>query len=287
MMKPANETASTWTTVISAKPKWFDLHLRELWQYRDLVRLFVMRDFVVLYKQTILGPIWFLLQPFLTSFVFVVVFSNIAGIPTDTIPPFLFYLSGVVIWNYFSNCIISTSNTFVTNSYLFNKVYFPRLAVPVSVVFSNLLNFTIQFMFFLASLLYFLAGGAHVSITPAALLLPLLLLHMAALGLGCGIIVSSLTTKYRDLVHLVTFGVQLWMFATPLVYPASSVSGRWHWLLYVNPMAPVIEVFRAGFLGSGTIPVGQWLASGTITLMLLLVGILLFSRIDRNFTDTV
>lgn len=286
-MKRDSVQSNSWDKIIRPRSGWFDIHLGELWHYRDLIGLFVWRDFVSVYKQTILGPIWFVIQPLITTVVFTVIFSNVAKIPTDGLPPFLFYLSGVIAWKYFADCLNHTSNTFVGNSHLFGKVYFPRLTVPVSVVISNLVAFGIQFLLFLVFLIFYRANGAPVHPQSVILLLPVLILQMAALGLGFGIIVSSLTTRYRDLTHLVGFGVQLWMYATPIVYPASFLPDNWRWITVVNPMAPVIEAFRYAFLGSGYIDLQSWLISLAITAGILVVGVVLFSRIEKTFMDTV
>jgi lipopolysaccharide transport system permease protein len=282
-----NGRDNQWTSVIKPVSGWFDIHLSEVWRYRDLIMLFVRRDFVSVYKQTILGPLWFLLQPLFTTLVFTVIFGRIAKIPTDGLPPILFYLSGVVAWNYFAGCLNKTSDTFVGNAHLFGKVYFPRLTVPISVVISNLITFGIQCALFLCFFFYFYANGASISPKPLILFLPLLILQMAALGLGFGIIVTSLTTKYRDLVQLVGFGVQLWMYATPIVYPTSRIPEKWQWVIAINPMAPIIEFFRYSFLGAGTVSMWQMGLSISITLLVLLIGIILFSRIEKSFMDTV
>ena len=274
-------------TVIRPASGWFDIHLSELWRYRDLIMLFVRRDFVSLYKQTILGPLWFLIQPLITTVVFTIIFGRIAKIPTDGLPRMLFYLSGVVVWNYFAGCLNKTSDTLVGNAHIFGKVYFPRLTVPVSVVISNLVTFGIQFALFFCFFLYFYFNGADISPRPLIIIAPLLILQMAALGLGLGIIVSSLTTKYRDLTQLVGFGVQLWMYATPIVYPASQIPDRWQWLIALNPMAPIIEFFRFSFLGVGTVNPLHMGLSALTTLLVLAAGIVLFSRIEKSFVDTV
>lgn len=276
-----------WTKVIRPVSGWFDIHLGELWRYRDLIMLFVRRDFVAIYKQTILGPLWYLIQPVMTTLIFTVIFSIVAKISTDGLPPVMFYLSGVVAWRYFADCLQKTSNTFVGNTHLFGKVYFPRLTVPLSVVISNLIAFAIQLVLFACFWIYFYAKGTAIQLQFAALLLPLLILQMAALGLGCGILVSSLTTKYRDLTQLVGFGVQLWMYATPVVYPSSIVPEKYQWLMALNPMAPIIESFRYAYLGVGTVDIGSIVTSGVMTLVLLFVGVVLFSRIEKSFMDTV
>lgn len=274
-------------TVIRPTSQWFDLHLGQLWRYRDLVLLFVRRDFVSVYKQTILGPLWFLLQPLLTTVMFTLVFGRLAGIPTDGVPPFLFYMTGLLPWNYFAGCLSQTSNTFVANANLFGKVWFPRLTIPIAIVVNNLITFAIQFGLLLSFYVFFLVRGAPIAPTWALLAMPLLVVQLAALGLGCGIIVSSLTTKYRDLVQLVNFGVQLWMFATPVVYPSSRIPARWMWIVTVNPMAPVIEQFRHATLGTPSVGLSATIASVGATLILLLLGLILFSRVERSFVDTV
>jgi lipopolysaccharide transport system permease protein len=284
-MKNAN--GQKWDKIIRPRNVWFDIHPIELWKYRDLIGLFVWRDFVSIYKQTILGPLWFIIQPLLTTLVFTVIFGNIAKLPTDGLPPFLFYLSGVIAWRYFADCLNSTSNTFVNNAHIFGKVYFPRLAVPVSIVISNLIAFGIQFLLFLAFYLYYWQYSSIIHPQPAIFLIPFLVIQMAALGLGFGIIVSSMTTRYRDLTHLVGFGVQLWMFATPVVYPASSLPDKWRYILVLNPMAPVIEAFRYAFLGTGSINMHSWLISLSSTVSILFIGIILFSKVEKTFMDTV
>jgi len=276
-----------WTSTIRPVTGWFDINLGALWRYRDLIMLFVRRDFVSIYKQTILGPLWYLIQPIMTTLIFTVIFGNVAQISTDGLPPVMFYLSGVVAWRYFSDCLQNTSNTFVGNAHIFGKVYFPRMTVPLSVVISNLIAFAIQLVLFSAFWIYFYSKGSAIQLQLAALLLPLLILQMAALGLGCGIIVSSLTTKYRDLTHLVGFGVQLWMYATPVVYPSSIIPEKYHWLMALNPMAPIIEAFRYVLLGVGTVNAGDIVTSAVMTLLLLFVGVVLFSRIEKSFMDTI
>lgn len=277
----------TWDKIIRPRSGWFDVHPGELWRYRDLITLFVWRDFVAIYKQTILGPLWYIIQPLFTTLVFTVVFGNIAQLPTNGLPPFLFYLSGIVVWKYFADCLTSTSSTFISNAHIFGKVYFPRLTVPVSVVISNLIAFGIQFVLFIFFIGYFKISGSAIHPQSALLILPLLVAQLAALGLGFGIIVSSMTTRYRDLTHLVGFGVQLWMFATPIVYPASSVPDKWKWIFIANPMTPVIENFRYAVLGVGYFDVQNWLISLFSTLCILVLGIILFSKVEKTFMDTV
>ena len=276
-----------WTTILSSRSNWFDLHLKDLWEYRDLIILFVRRDFVSIYKQTILGPFWFLIQPLVSTFIFTIVFGKIANIPTDGVPQPLFYMGGIVTWNYFASCLNRTSDTFVANEGIFGKVYFPRLAVPLSAVIINLLTFAIQFALFLAFMIFFGVKGSAIHPNIWILLTPLLVLQMGALGLGLGILISSLTTKYRDLSFILGFGVQLWMYATPIVYPMSQVPVKWHWLYVLNPVASIVETFRYAFLGSGSASVWHLGISATITLLLLLCGIVTFSRVEKTFMDTV
>lgn len=276
-----------WSLIIRPQRAWWDLHLGDLWRYRDLVWLFVWRDFVAYYKQTILGPLWYLIQPILTTVVFTVIFGNIAKLPTDGLPPFLFYLAGNTVWTYFSTCLTSTSNTFVANAAIFGKVYFPRLSVPISIVISNMVSFVIRFGVFLIFMAYFVVIGADIHPNAWVFFLPVLMLIMAGLGLGFGIIISSLTTKYRDLQQLVGFGVQLLMYATPVIYPISSVEGTLRWLLILNPMTPVIELFRYAFLGTSSLEAIYVLYSMAFTVAILLIGMLVFNRVESNFMDTV
>jgi lipopolysaccharide transport system permease protein len=284
---PKGQDTQQWTSIIRPVSGWFDIHLGELWRYRDLVMLFVRRDFVAVYKQTILGPLWFLFQPLFTTLVFTVVFGRIAKLSTDGLPQILFYLSGIVAWNYFSGCLNKTSDTFVANAGIFGKVWFPRLAVPISIVISSLITFAIQFLLFMGFWFYFFINGSTINPQPLIMLLPFLIVQMAALGLGCGIIISSLTTKYRDLTQLVGFGVQLWMFATPIVYPTSQIPERFQWIIALNPMSPIIEVFRYSFLGAGTINPSHIALSVLTTMVILFIGIILFSRVEKSFMDTV
>ncbi len=281
------ELIEEWTTIIGPYRAWYNLNLRELWQYRDLILLFVNRDLVTVYKQTILGPLWFLLTPLFTTLVLTIVFGAIAKLPTDGIPPFLFYLSGTVCWGYFSTCLVGTSNTFVENANLMGKVYFPRLAVPISVVISKGMQFAIQFVLFLCFLGYFFLKGASVGMTAWVGYFPVLVLQMALLSLGCGILVSSMTTKYRDLVLVVNFGVQLWMYATPIVYPLSQIPEQYRSWYVLNPVVAIVEVFRLGFIGSSAIEPRHLLLSAAVTFGLLLCGLLMFSRVERTFMDTV
>jgi lipopolysaccharide transport system permease protein len=276
-----------WTDIIKPQRSWLDWRFRELWRARDLIMLFVWRDFVSVYKQTILGPLWYLIQPLLTTLTFTVIFGRIASLPTDNIPDFIFYLAGSVIWGYFSECLNKTSGTFITNSNLFGKVYFPRLAVPVSILISNLITFAIQFMLFLGFVLYYWWIGSAVAPNWTMVLLPFYILVMAGLGLGFGIIVSALTTRYRDLQFLVRFGVQLVMYATPIIYPLSSIPEKYKIFIIANPMTSIIEAFRYSFLGAGSINIFHMLYSFGFMLVILTIGILLFNRVETTFMDTV
>lgn len=277
----------TWTTEIEPQGRWIDFRLRELWRYRDLVSLFVYRDFVARYKQTILGPLWYLIQPLFTTIVFTIVFGNIAGIPTDGVPKFLFYMAGSITWAYFAECLNKTHNTFTANATVFGKVYFPRLAIPLSVVISNLVTFGVQLLFFLLFFAYFRWKDAPIDPTPQLLLLPILVLMMAGMGLGLGLTVSAVTTRYRDLSHLVSFGVSLLMYGTPVVYPLSEVPETYRWLVMANPMTAVVETVRYAFLGSGTFDPWLLAYSVGVTIFVLLLGILVFHRVERTFMDMV
>lgn len=278
----------SWDMVIEPQRGLLDLRINELWHYKDLIMLFVQRDFVSAYKQTILGPLWYLIQPLLTTITFTVIFGNIASLPTDGLPQFLFYMSGTVVWSYFSSCLTKTSETFVQNANLFGKVYFPRLAVPVSILISNLITFLIQFAMVLAFVVYFVLRGAPIQFHWLWIgLSPVLMLMMAGLGLGSGIIVSSLTTKYRDLRFLVAFGVTLLMYATPVIYPVSSIPERFQWIILANPMTPIIEAFRYAFLGAGTVNMVYLLYSFAFMITIVLLGIIIFNRVEQTFMDTV
>ncbi|OHD11664.1 MAG: ABC transporter permease [Spirochaetes bacterium GWD1_27_9] len=276
-----------WSSVIKPKSNLFDINLKELWHYKDLIFLFVKRDFVTYYKQTILGPLWFLLQPLISTIVFTVIFGNIAKIPTDGLPNILFYMSGIVAWNYFSTCLTSNSATFLANAGIFGKVYFPRLVMPISVVISNIIKFGIQFLLFLAILIYFMLSGSVIKPNLYILITPLLIIQMGFLSLGFGILISALTTKYRDLSFLVNFGVQLWMYATPIVYPLSSVPEKWKFLFIINPMSPIIETFRYAFLGAGSINPLYISVSIIVTFVVFISGVILFNRIEKTFMDMV
>ena len=272
--------------VIVPKTGLFDINLKELWKYRDLIMLFVKRNFVSHYKQTILGPAWAIIQPLLTTVIFTVVFGNLAGLAADGVPSFLFYMSGNIAWGYFSGCLTQTADTFTGNAGILGKVYFPRLVMPISMVLTNLISFGIQFAMFLGFLLFYVIRG-EVSPTLYVLLLPLLILQMAMLSLGTGVIISALTTKYRDLKMLVGFGVQLWMYGTPVAYDMSIIPERYRAVYMLNPMTPVINNFRTAFLGIGSIDWKDYLVSWLVTLIVLFIGVLLFNRVEKTFMDTV
>ena len=275
-----------WTTIIRPYNKLLDLKLNELWQYRDLIIMFVKRDFKTMYKQTILGPLWIIINPILTTLMQVLVFGNIANISTDGMPQFLFYMSGNTMWLYFSGCLTKTSNTFVANSGVFGKVYFPRLVTPISIVISGLISFLVQFVILLFVVGYYTINKV---IHPNVLvfLTPLLVLELALLGMGCGIIISALTTKYRDLAVLVTFGVQLWMYGSAIIFPVSSIPQRWGEILMLNPVVPIVEEFRYAFTGNGTFSILYLGISIVVTLIILLGGVIIFNRVEKTFMDTV
>lgn len=283
-----------WTTIIKPRNRLFEVNLKEIWDYRDLMTLFVKRTITVQYKQTILGPLWWIIQPAMTVIMYMVVFGGIAGIPTDGIPQPLFYLGGIAMWQYFSDCLTKTSNTFVSNSGIFGKVYFPRLIMPLSGVISNLVRFGIQLGLFVLVYVYYFIIGEAPSPNWYLLLFPLLVVMMAGLALGFGIIVSSMTTKYRDLQILFSFFVSLWMYATPIVYPLSQVAGKEKFglniadIMCLNPVTPVIETFKHGALGAGEFVGWGWLAySFVFMIVVLTIGILIFNKVQKSFMDTV
>lgn len=275
---------------IAAKSSIFELKLNEVWAYRDLLWLLVRRDFVSFYKQTILGPLWFFIQPLFTTIIFTFIFGNLAGISTDGLPKPLFYMAGITAWNYFADCLTKTSTVFKDNASIFGKVYFPRLIMPLSIVISNLVRFGVQLILFVILMAYYHFLGADFSITWAVSLFPIIVVLMALLGLGLGMIISAMTTKYRDLAFLVTFGVQLLMYATTVIYPLSTAIKKYpaySWIIEYNPMTPIIETFRYGFLGEGSFSWTSLSYTTGITLFLLTFGIIIFNKVERNFVDTV
>ena len=281
------DTNTNWDLIIQPKKHLLDINLKEIWQYRDLLTMFVKRDIVTVYKQTILGPVWFVLQPILTTAIYIVVFGNIAKISTDGVPMILFYLAGIIVWNYFSECFTVTSKTFADNAGVFGKVYFPRLVSPISKVVSGLIKFGIQFGLFLCVFLYFYVQTNAVHPNWYILLTPYLIFLMGLIGLGFGIIFTSLTTKYRDLTFLITFGVQLLMYATPVIYPASMLHGKLKTIIMLNPLTSLVETFKYAFLGSGSLSWNALLYTTVFTLVTLCVGIVIFNRTERSFIDTV
>ena len=280
-------TEEKWDLEIAPQRSLLDIPWKDIWRYRDLLMLFVRRDFVSQFKQTILGPTWFFIQPILTTVVFMVVFTGIAKISTDGVPPTLFYLSGLVGWNYFADCLNKTSNTFIGNANIFGKVYFPRIVVPISIVLSNLMRFGVQFLLFLVVWLYYLITTDQIFITIYILLVPIAIIYIGLIGLGLGMIVSSLTTKYRDLTFLIAFGVQLLMYATPVIYPLSKAEGKILLLIKANPLTPLIESFRQGFMGQGVVEWNLWIYSTVFMLVTLAIGTLIFNKVEKDFMDTV
>ena len=288
------DEAQTFKTEITAEHRLLDLHIRETLAYRDLILLFVKRDFTALYKQTILGPLWAVIQPLLTTVVFTIIFGNLAGLTTaDTaadyiLPGFLFYMSGNICWGYFSSTLSGTSNTFLANRNTMGKVYYPRLVMPIATSLSKLISFGIQFGMLLIFWLFFLIrGGTSIRVTPMLLLLPVEVLHMMVLSVGCGIIISSVTTKYRDLQMLVTFGLQLWQYGSPVAYGLRLVPERWMGLYMLNPVTSILTTFRYALFGFGYFELGYYLLSWGVSLVLFFIGLVLFSRIERNFMDTI
>lgn len=275
------------TYQISSKQSVFDLNLREVWQYRDLLLMLVKRDFITFYKQTILGPLWFVVQPLLTTAIYVVLFGNIAKLSTDGTPQILFYLSGITVWNYFSESLTKTSTVFTANAGMFGKVYFPRLIMPLSIVASSLMKFAVQFGIFILILLYYVFFTETIAPNAWVLITPFLIMLMAMFALGVGMIFSSLTTKYKDLSFLLSFGVQLFMYITPVVYPVSALPEKYRFLLYFNPLSPIFECFRYAFLGSGSFDLFNLLWSAVFILVILVAGTVIFNKVEKSFMDTV
>lgn len=285
-----NNDNKTWTTVIKPREKLLSINLRELWDYRDLCNLFVKRNITTQYKQTVLGPLWYIIQPMITVVMYMVVFGGIAKIPTDGLPQPLFYLSGICLWQYFSDCLNKTSSTFTANAGIFGKVYFPRLIVPISTVVSNLLRFGIQFALFMVVYaiyqIWIIPGQIHTNWY--ALLLPVLVLMLAGLALGFGILFSSMTTKYRDMSLLLSYFVSLWMYATPVIYPLSTITNeKLRMLMSLNPLTGIVEAFKYGFLGEGQFSWGMLGYSAAFMMVLLALGIVIFNRVQKTFMDTV
>jgi lipopolysaccharide transport system permease protein len=276
-----------WDLVIEPQSSLFDLHLKDVWRYRDLLWLLVKRDFVSFYKQTILGPLWFFIQPLFTTIIFTFIFGNLAGLSTDGLPQPLFYMAGITAWNYFADCLTKTSTVFRDNAQIFGKVYFPRLIMPLSIVVSNLVRFGVQFLLFVLMMLYYYFHHANFHITTAIILFPLLVLLMALLGLGLGLIITALTTKYRDLAFLISFGVQLMMYATTVIYPLSAAPPKYKFLIGLNPMTGIIEAFRFGFLGRGVLSFNTLGYAIIVTVVSLILGVIIFNKTEKTFVDTV
>lgn len=276
-----------WDLVIEPENKLLSLGIGKVWKYRDLLVLLVRRDFVSFYKQTILGPLWFLIQPLFTTITFTFIFGQLAGISTDGLPQPLFYMVGITFWNYFSESLNKTSTVFRDNASIFGKVYFPRLIMPLSIVISNLVKFGIQTILLILSMLYYLYKGAHFAPTMYILLLPFIIILMASLGLGLGMIITAMTNKYRDLAFLVVFGVQLLMYATPVIYPLSTVSSKYKWIITLNPMTQIIEISRLAFLGKGEFSIQTFTYTIVITGLILLLGTIIFNKVEKTFIDKV
>jgi lipopolysaccharide transport system permease protein len=287
MSKELLEVNSEWDLVIEPHNSLFELHLKDVWRYRDLLWLLVKRDFVSFYKQTILGPLWFFIQPLFTTITFTFIFGNLAGLSTDGLPQPLFYMAGITAWNYFADCLTKTSTVFRDNANIFGKVYFPRLIMPLSIVVSNLVRFSVQIILFFMMVGYYAFKGADFHMNVYVLLFPILVLMMALLGLGLGLIITAMTTKYRDLAFLITFGVQLMMYATTVIYPLSAAPAKYKWLIELNPMTGIIEAFRYGFLGEGVLTMSTLGYSVIVTIVSLIFGVVIFNKTEKTFVDTV
>ena len=287
LLPPSAPEEPAWTKVITPEGPRFKLPFHELWRYRDLILTFVSRDFTATYKQTVLGPLWYLLQPLFTTAMYALIFGWVAKLPSDGLPQFVFFLSGVVMWNYFADCLVKTSQTFTANAHIFGKVYFPRLTVPVGIVITNLITFGVQFGVFCVITLIFWWQGAPIEPSFRVVVLPVLLAQMAILGLGVGMIVAAVTTRYRDLSLLVGFGTQLWMYASGVVLPLSAVPEQYRWIFVLNPMVPIIEGFRFAFLGRGVVELWQLAISAGVTLAIFITGLFLFTKVEKDFMDTV
>ena len=276
-----------WDLTINPHSKWYDLRIKEIFKYKDLLFLFVKRDFVSIYKQTILGPLWFFLQPIITAITFTVIFGNLAKISTDGLPQILFYMAGITLWNYFADTLTKTADTFSSNANIFGKVYFPRMIVPLSVVVSNLIKLAIQFLLFLGIWIYYLIQSDLIHPNKMLVLIPFLIILIGFMALSFGIIISSLTTKYRDLKFLVTFGIQLMMYASPIVYPLSIVPEKYKWIIVANPVTSIIETFKYAFLGVGEFSWLYLVYSTLFTIILFMIGLVIFHRVEKSFMDTV
>jgi lipopolysaccharide transport system permease protein len=282
-----NSNQQYWDLIITPKKKWLDLRLDELWRYRDLLMLFVRRDIVSFYKQTILGPVWYFLQPIFTTIVFTFVFGRLAGLSTDGLPQPLFYLAGLTSWNYFADCLTKTSTTFKDNAAIFGKVYFPRILSPLSIIISNLARFGIQMVLFIILFVYYLSQGSEIMPGWEILLFPVFVLFMAMQGLGFGMIITAMTIKYRDLTYLVTFGVQLMMYATAVIYPLSSISNEMYWIVALNPMTFIIEGVKVSTLGVGVLTADSFFYASIMSVVIFLMGVLIFNKVEKTFIDTI
>lgn len=285
-MKEKDIAIEDWDSVIESKHSLLDINLKELWHYRDLLVLFVRRDFVTVYKQTILGPLWFFIQPILTTITFTIIFGNVAQLSTDGAPKLVFYMAGITLWNYFSSCLTSVSGVFNANAGIFGKVYFPRLIMPLTIVISNLMKFGVQFLLFICFVLYFYSKG---QIVPNwwILLTPVIIVLMALISMGIGLILSSMTTKYKDLNQLILFGVQLFMYATPVIYPSSSVPADYAWVVNLNPLVGLFDYMRYAYLGIGSFSINSLLYPALFSIVIMVLGILVFNKTQKTFMDTV
>jgi len=285
-----NNTPNDWLFEITPKNKFFSLNLKEVWQYRDLLLLFVKRDVITVYKQTVLGPLWYLIQPLFTSLTFTIIFNNVAGIDTGTVPPFLFNLAGITVWNYFTACLTGTSDTFKANAAIFGKVYFPRIITPLSVVISNLVKFGIQFLIFIGFYIFYYFQGANLGLNGLILFFPVLIIIMGILGLGLGMLISAMVTKYRDFSHLISFGIQLLMYLSAVMYPMSLIKDKlpgYGWLVEYNPLAYIIETARYMLLNVGEVSVLGLLYTLAVTIAVFFIGLLVFNKTEKSFIDTV
>ncbi len=285
-MHSKNTTVEPWDSVIESRHSLFDINFKELWHYRDLLVLFVRRDFVTVYKQTILGPLWFFIQPLLTTITFTLIFGNVAQLSTDGAPKIIFYMAGITLWNYFSSCLTTVSGVFNANAGIFGKVYFPRLIMPLTVVISNLMKFGVQFLLFVGFVIYFVAQD---QIAPKSwiFLTPVIVALMALIAMGIGLILSSMTTKYKDLNQLIGFGVQLFMYATPVIYPSSSVPEDYQWVVALNPLVPLFDYMRYAYLGVGAFVLSDLIYTFLFSVVILIVGVLVFNKTQKTFMDTV
>lgn len=285
-MHSKNTTVEQWDSVIESRHSLFDINLKELWHYRDLLVLFVRRDFVTVYKQTILGPLWFFIQPLLTTITFTLIFGNVAQLSTDGAPKIIFYMAGITLWNYFSSCLTTVSGVFNANAGIFGKVYFPRLIMPLTVVISNLMKFGVQFLLFVGFVIYFVVQD-QIAPNTWIFLTPVIIVLMALIAMGIGLILSSMTTKYKDLNQLIGFGVQLFMYATPVIYPSSSVPLDYQWVVAINPLVGLFDYMRYAYLGVGTFALSDLIYPFLFSVVILIVGVLVFNKTQKTFMDTV